>query len=455
MALDPQTPSDLQQIARTLGFTHYLPIPFAPPNLYPMSAPAFVKQANAERQRPARSRIGLYVHIPFCNYACNFCFYAKRVGDELSTKSRYVRALARELAWVEPGTELTGLYVGGGTPTALPAPLLDELLGEIFARMRNIPGAIHTVECSPESLSAEHVRVLDDRSIARVSLGIQSLQEEVINDVRRRHSREQSMEACRRLVEAGRIVNVDLIYGLPRQTEQSLTEDFRAVAALGVESVTIYNLRVNERTPVVSMLRDEERLDILRMARWRAIVKRTADESGFEQKRWHTFRRANSALKGAGSEGVGIPGLSGEQLGIGLSARSKFGKSIYRNHPDLAVYLARVEANASPVEEVFPLGVQDQKLRYLAASLGDGLPLSRGDYRSNFECEVETDFGEALRKLVDLRLISDDGEQIAVTDTGALVYDLVMLAFYPREILDRLTSQQSAADKRRDRAHVD
>jgi len=57
--------------------------------------------------------------------------------------------------------------------------------------------------------------------------------------------------------------------------------------------------------------------------------------------------------------------------------------------------------------------------------------------------------------LVDLRLICDDGEQITVTDTGALVYDLVMLAFYPREILDRLTSQQSAADKRRDRAHVD
>lgn len=272
MAIDPLVASDLEQIAHALGFAKYLPIPFAPPNLYPMSAPAFVKKLGAERPRPAQPRLGLYVHVPFCNYACNFCFYAKRVGENGATMARYVRALERELEWVEPGTELTGLYVGGGTPTALPASLLDALLGRIFARMRDRVGAIHTLECSPESLSGEHVQVLRDHSIPRVSLGIQSLRDDVLNDVRRRHSREQSLDACRRLVEAGRIVNVDLIYGLPRQTEQSLAEDFRTAAALGVQSVTLYNLRVNERTPVVSILREEERLDLHRMVRWRALI---------------------------------------------------------------------------------------------------------------------------------------------------------------------------------------
>jgi oxygen-independent coproporphyrinogen-3 oxidase len=416
-----------------------------------MSAPAFVKQPGVERLRPAQSRIGLYVHIPFCNYACNFCFYAKRVGDEAPTKARYVQALARELEWVEPGTELTGLYVGGGTPTALPAPLLDQLLGDIFAHMRERPGAIHTVESSPESLSAEHVQVLCDHSIRRVSLGIQSLQAEVLDDVKRGHDRKQSMDACRRLVEAGRIVNVDLIYGLPRQTEQSLVEDFRAVSALGIQSVTIYNLRVNERTPVVNVLREEERLDLLRMARWRAIVKQTAKELGFEQIRWHAFRRAVPGLKGAGSEDLGVPGLGGEQLGIGLSARSKFGQTIYRNNADLAVYLSRVEGGTSPVEEVLQLGLHDRKLRYLAGSLGDGLPLSRVGYRSAFECDIETDFGDPLRKLIDLNLVSDDGGQINVTDSGSLVYDLVMLAFYPHEIREWLNSHQAAAEKRRER----
>jgi oxygen-independent coproporphyrinogen-3 oxidase len=442
---DPLEGINLQEIAGKLGFTVHLPILFAPPNIYPMSAPKFVSSPRAGRTRPAGTRLGIYVHVPFCNYACNFCFYAKRVGDEESTMARYVRALTRELEWVESGTELAELYVGGGTPTALPAPLLDELLASVFARMRDRPGAIHTVECSPESISPEHVRVLCDRKIRRVSLGIQSLRDDVLNKVRRHHDREQSLAACRRLVESDRIVNVDLIYGLPAQTEESLIEDFRAIAALGVHSVTIYNLRVNDRTPVANALREEERLDLVRLARWRAIVKRIADELGFVQTRWHAFRRATLQLDGAGSEGIGVPGLSGEQLGIGLSARSRLGRTIYRNHPDLGAYLARVEAGCSPVEEVFTLSDEDRKLRYVAASLGDGVPLDRAGYRRSFGCSVEADFGEVLRKLVDVGLIADNGEQIRVTDAGALVYDLVMLAFYPQAVREWLGSRQQAA----------
>src|SRR5208282_374184 len=261
------------------------------------------------------------------------------------------------------------------------------------------------------------------------------------------------MAACRRLVESDRIVNVDLIYGLPAQTEDSLIEDFRAIAALGVHSVTVYSLRVNDRTPVASALRDEERLDLVRLARWRAIVKRVADELGFLQTRWHAFRRPTLQLDGAGSEGVGVPGLSGEQLGIGLSARSRLGRTIYRNHPDLGTYLARVEAGASPVEELFKLSDQDRKLRYVAGSLGDGVPLDRAAYWRSFGCSIEADFGEVLCKLADAGLVADDGEQIRVTDAGALVYDLVMLAFYPQAVREWLGSRQQAALAKRREAH--
>lgn len=112
--------------------------------------------------------------------------------------------------------------------------------------------------------------------------------------------------------------------------------------------------------------------------------------------------------------------------------------------------MARVEADASPVEEVLHLSDLDRRLRYLAASLGDGLPLQRADYRSHFGRDVESDFGDAVQTLAGLRLLSDDGEQITVTDTGALIYDLVMLAFYPQDIRDWLTSQQGAANQRRE-----
>src|SRR5262249_43318587 len=149
--------------------------------------PAFVSRPLAERLRPTGNRLGIYIHIPFCNYSCNFCFYARRIGDGRAEMERYVRALCRELEWLKPDTGLAQLYMGGGTPTALPPDLLDAVLRAVFQRARS-DGAIHTVECSPESVTCEHLDVLDHWRIGRVSMGIQSLDASVLDRVNRRHS---------------------------------------------------------------------------------------------------------------------------------------------------------------------------------------------------------------------------------------------------------------------------
>ena len=143
----------------------------------------------AERPRVEGDQLRLYVHIPFCKYHCTFCYFAVRVGAGADTMARYVRALERELEGAPAGVPLSQLFVGGGTPTALPPELLDELLAAIFERTppraRN-----HTVETSPETISPAHVAVLQRRGIGRVSMGIQSLDGEVLGTVHRRQTRE-------------------------------------------------------------------------------------------------------------------------------------------------------------------------------------------------------------------------------------------------------------------------
>src|SRR5262245_40613411 len=110
-------------------------------HVYPLSAPDFAPAPAMARERPAPGPLKLYVHVPFCNYACTFCFYAKRVGVPRPQMERYVAAVERELEWVDAGTPLAQLYVGGGTPTALPADLLDRLLAAVGARLtRPDPG---------------------------------------------------------------------------------------------------------------------------------------------------------------------------------------------------------------------------------------------------------------------------------------------------------------------------
>jgi oxygen-independent coproporphyrinogen-3 oxidase len=261
----------------------------------------------------------------------------------------------------------------------------------------------------------------------------------VLTNIQRRHDRKQSLAALDLLIGNGFTVNVDLIYGLPGQSERSLCEDFETLAARGVHSVTAYNLRVNERTPVVKAMREEDCLDLVRLVRWRAAVKRSADGMGFAQTRSHTFKRSDVLS-------VEEPrGFEGNQLGVGLSARSRLGATIYRNHADLDVYIDRVKTGMSPVEEIFVLREEDRKIRFIAETLGDGQPLQRAAYERSFGRPLEDDFKEALRRLGDAGLVEEMEDRISLTEDGKLVYDLVMLAFYPRQTREWLAERQRAA----------
>ena len=437
-------PVDLEQLAAVLG--QAARVTYAPPNIYPMSAPAFAADSGGVRQRPADNELGVYVHVPYCNYSCSFCFYATRLTPPADQMRRYLAALRQELTWIEPGSRLTQLYVGGGTPTTLPPELLDELLAAVLERMVPAGRHVHTVETSPESITPEHIAVLCARGIERVSMGIQSLQSEVLATVKRRHAAEQALAACDLLVQAGLLVNVDLIYGLPGQHEDEFCRDLAAVVARGVHSVTAYNLRINERTPVGRELNDLERLDLPALVQWRWRIRAAAGELGLAPVRWHTFRRVAPLATSADAAGrfTDVTG-QGNQFGAGVSARSRLDNTVYRNHSQYDGYLSRVEAGQSPVEETKALSPTEQRLRYVALTVGDGKPLEYSDYRRQFGGEFLGDFSEATKKLEAAGLVRDEGDRLVMTPKGQLVYDLVTRAFYPDPVRRWLDERQDLA----------
>src|SRR5436309_3459555 len=358
---------------------------------------------------------------------------------------RYVRAVVRELDWIEPGTPLSQLFVGGGTPTALPSDLLDEVLDAVFRRTTPYGKHVHTVETSPETISAEHIAVLKRHGIGRVSMGIQSLDPAVLDAVHREQSMEQALAACELLVASGLIVNVDLIYGLPGQSEDVFWRDIAAVAARGVPAFTLYSLRTNERTAVSRTLSADERFDIARLMRWRAFVRHCAAELGYTQTRWHTFKRLDSNARNHERLPTVDASMAGFQLGVGMSARSSLGYTIYRNHDRLDPYIGRIEAGQSPVEQIFPMAAADRKTQFVARSLGDGAPLDRDRYRATFGSSLEEDFGEIPARLVEGGLIADDGVQLSLSETGKLLHDLVTLAFYPEHARQWLVEREERA----------
>lgn len=425
---------DLEKVAEALGPATKLA--FSPPHDYPMSAPRFRTTPNAARERPESEHLRLYVHIPFCNYACTFCFFSKQIGASLETKKRYVKALEAELEWIVPGTPLSQLFIGGGTPTCLPPELMDQVLHAIFDRVSQEGAGVHTVEASPESLTQEHLDVLKKHGIGRISMGVQSLDQETLDSVNRRHEISQSLRAMDLINENGFILNIDMMYGLPNQGFQSFRRDLEVLMKKDVPSVTLYDLRINENTPIARKINGEQRWDLEGLISWRSFVRKTAIKSGLTQTRWHTYKNMNSIaarherIKCFKSDGMGY------QLGIGMSARSQLGYTVYRNYRNINKYMESVENGYSPVEELIPLSLEDRKTQFVARSLGDGSPLVRREYIDAFSSGIDDDFGEAVARLCDNGIVDDHGDSLLLTDTGKLVYDLMLVNFYPEDALE-------------------
>ncbi|MGE0704102.1 MAG: coproporphyrinogen-III oxidase family protein [Vicinamibacterales bacterium] len=422
------TDSDVEHVAHALGSTPTGA--YTTPIVYPWAVQNFVQRPSAERERPAGGRQRIYLHIPFCNYHCTFCFYAVRTGAKRDEMTRYVKALTREVQFVPEGSSLGRLIVGGGTPTALPPDLLSEALGAVFAHVPSAPDGGHTIEASPDSVTTDHLRVLHEQGIGRVSMGIESLDNDVLNAVQRRHTPAQALDACRLIAESGLTLNIDLIYGLPGQSEASFRRDLESIAQTGVASLCLYALRLNERTAVAGQLADTERFDIARLMRWRAFVRSAAADAGFTQTRSYTFKRTGA--QASWHERPATPRLStgAFEIGLGMSARSQIGKAVYRNHEVSETYMQRIEDGLSPVEAVFDLQEDDLRTQALASTLGNGRPLTRHFWESAYGVALDKEYGHLIEHFRDAGLIDDDGDRIVLTDLGLLVYDRVLLSFY-------------------------
>lgn len=432
---------DLSHIRAVLGEPSRVTYECA--HVYPLSAPEFQTVTPARLARPPNGVRKLYIHVPFCNYACGFCFYVKQVGASTDRKRRIVDCLIKELASIELGTTLALVYVGGGTPTALPPILLNQLLSALRKQTVFSQDYSFTIECSPESVETERLECFKSHGVNRISIGVDTLNSDILRLINRRHNREQALRACHALLETDAFVNVDLIYGFPEQSKDDFANDLRELAAIGPHSFTLYNLRLNEQTPLIRHIGQNPLADLRELMEWRAWVASTAADLGYVQTRWHTFVRQNIPPSNY-MRAPCVDGFSeGRQLGIGPSSLSHLGYRLYRNTENIEAYATKVEKGECVVDSIFELGAQDQHTLFVARTLGDGEELSRLDYERAFGHPIEEDFGLLLSRLTEAGLLSQNDQSLSLSSSGRLVYDLVMRSFYPAKATNWLNQRQS------------
>lgn len=370
---------------------------------------------------------GLYLHIPFCQRRCVYCdFYSTTFGA--AERERYVGALSRELARradEADGRHLATVYLGGGTPSQLAPDELERLLAAVYDAYAVALDAEVTIEANPDDLTPDYVAALAALPVNRVSLGVQTFDDDALRLLRRRHSGSQATAAVERLFRAGiDNLSVDLIYGLPGQTQAQWEADLDRALALPVAHLSAYALIYEEGTELWRMRSRgevDEASDELSLALFERLMDRTA-RAGFEHYEISNFALAGHRARHNTAYWTGAP-----YIGCGPDAHSFDGEACRRrNLPDLRAYL---DASPCVPHEVEHLTADEQFNDLILTSLrmSDGLRLDRVEARFGREACAEV-VRTAMPHVRAGRLRMEDGV-LRLTRRGLFVSDDVMSDF--------------------------
>ncbi|MDR3456337.1 MAG: radical SAM family heme chaperone HemW [Verrucomicrobiae bacterium] len=233
----------------------------------------------------------LYVHVPFCAHKCEYCaFYSEASSGELI--NRYVGALVRELEITAPDLKPKTIFFGGGTPSLLNLRQWETIL-RAMERLNLLGAEEFTVESNPATVSADKSKLLRDFGVNRISMGVQSLDEKLLDRLGRIHSREQVFKSFDTLRRAGfDNVNLDLMFAIPTQTMEVWRETLNEIMAMQSEHLSSYEVIYEDDTPLFQQLQagefsvDEE----LACAMYEELIARSG-AAGFQQYEIANFAR--------------------------------------------------------------------------------------------------------------------------------------------------------------------
>ena len=201
--------------------------------------------------RPPRA---VYIHVPFCIHRCGYCDFTLVSGrDDLIPA--YLDALDRELDTLHQQFEVDSVFIGGGTPTYLNPAQLEQLLQLITERFRLAPDGEFSVEANPDGLAADRFQVLQEFGVNRLSLGVQSFDDDILGTLERQHSRQQAVECIQLAADWFDSVAVDLIFGVPGQSGDQWNRTLATAAELPLNHVSTYGLTYEKGTQFYARLK--------------------------------------------------------------------------------------------------------------------------------------------------------------------------------------------------------
>ena len=373
-----------------------------------------------------KDSLELYFHIPFCIKKCDYCDFlsgpVSRAGQEA-----YIYALLREMKAVSAIEKRTvdTVFIGGGTPSVPECGIMEKLLQGIGKNFQLAADAEVTIEANPGTLTPEKLALYRRYGINRISIGLQSPENQELRALGRIHNYQQFLESYHMAREAGfSNINIDLMFAIPGQSYEGWIQNLRTVAKLGPEHISAYSLIIEEGTPFASRtlnLPDEDAE--YNMYEATAQILR---EYGFEQ-----YEISNYAKKGRECRhNVGY-WIRQDYLGFGLGASSLYGKERFANTQDMKKYLENSRTPEKIREKEPPLTREDEMAEFMFLGLRMTRGISKAEFERQFGSEIDAIYGDVLRKYKSMGLLLEENGRIFLSREGIHVSNSVMADFLP------------------------
>ncbi|WP_025114308.1 radical SAM family heme chaperone HemW [Lysinibacillus fusiformis] len=378
---------------------------------------------------------GVYIHIPFCHQICNYCdfnkFYFKNQPVD-----EYIEALGKEMALAtqknpESFRHIETIFLGGGTPTALSPQQLDKLLTLIHTYIPVNSVTEFTSEANPDELSAEKLQVLFEGGVNRLSMGVQSFDQGLLQKIGRTHSNEHVYETIALAKKIGfQNISIDLMYGLPGQTMAQWKDSLEKALALDLPHFSAYSLIVEPKTIFYNqyakgkLLLPTEDLE----ADMYDVLMQQMELHGLQQ-----YEISNFAKPSYHSEHNKIYWDNDEYAGFGAGAHGYLEGVRYSNHGPLKKYMETVLAGELPIVHEHEVSRAEKREEQMFLGLRKSEGVKHKIYEEKLKVPIVTHYDSVLKELVSKGLLEHDDVGVRLTRKGRFVGNEVFQQFLLEE----------------------
>lgn len=356
----------------------------------------------------------IYIHIPFCNYICAYCdfckvFYNKKLIND------YLDALEKEIVSKYKGDVITSLYIGGGTPSSLSLDELDRLFN--ILKIFNLSKTCEiTIECNPDSLSLEKIKLLVDFGVNRVSLGVETINSKLQHVLERNTDKDKVLECVNNLKNNGITnINLDLIYAVKGETLEDLKTDLNFLLSLDIPHISTYSLIIEDNTKLkINGLKNIDKTSDRAMY---DLISSTLKDNSYIHYEISNFAKANNQSQHNLKYWLNL-----NYYGFGVGASGYIDNIRYTNTRSITNY---IKGKTVIDEEI--LSIKDKIFYEIMLGFRTNLGINKKSFKNKYNINIEELFN--YKRLVKDKILLDDSCCLRVSEEYFYVLDEVTLKF--------------------------